>query len=169
MNRQRSNQMNLFLGEICRKLSEDPGVHREGYMIYDCIVTRCSVVTCPATSRCNILYRRCRKYGTDCWLDFNHAPACDGCAGIFSSSLPPVITFLQRRRLDSILTVDYYAKGCFYCYGRTKLVSRADSMCVTCNRAHKQEEGDLVEKMMILGEVLGADCMGVVAGLLVRM
>jgi hypothetical protein len=37
-------------------------------------------------------------------------------------------------------------------------------MCARCDRAHKQEEDGLVKKKMILGEVLGADCAGVVAG-----
>jgi hypothetical protein len=43
-------------------------------------------------------------------------------------------------------------------------VFTADFICPGCYLDHEQEGNELIEKRMILGEVLGADCAGVVAG-----
>jgi hypothetical protein len=173
----RSNQMDPFLREIHRKLSEDPRVRsKRTAFVAGNAATSHLIKSCPCNGVCMIIFYdqgEFEGYGSvyRCWINFVNIAACPGeCFSIFSDSLPPVKTFLQRRELADVLTAGKGAIGCLYCFGRTRKVSRMDTMCAGCHRAHCREENRLVKKMMIvrcfLGGVLGEDCAGVVAGYL---
>jgi hypothetical protein len=138
------HQMDPLFEEIHRKLREDPRMHHQGFVNYS------GPGTIHSAGCCNIVFYnykdRMRCHDTKYWIIFNPGITCEGCADIFSASLPPVGTFLQRRRLVDVLTVNNNAMGCLYCYRETRCITSVGLLCARCDRAHKQEGNELIEK-----------------------
>jgi hypothetical protein len=110
----------------------------------------------------------CTRNGTECQIIFFHVHAslvfvpayhCLGCSEIFSASLPPTSTYLQRRELIGRLVSRECspARGCLCCYRRLKCVSDADHACLQCAKELREETRALCGKWMVLKEVIGAD------------
>jgi predicted CXXCH cytochrome family protein len=157
--------MDSLIIEINDKLLDDPRIEFEHIPYGSDVGIRYSIDSCPSSSSCMLLFveleesRRGHKY----WLDFMTFRDCDGkCNDIFSDSLPPVETFLQRRELANVLTEDSKSEYCLYCFRKKGYVNRVDSMCTKCHQAHKQEGNELVKKKMIVECLLGEDIAGVV-------
>jgi hypothetical protein len=161
--------MESLFREILNKLNKDPRV-KWGCTRVSAPVTYKYSVWCPDECGCKIIFKDISEWqDPECkdWLDYAHLVRCEsGCADILLGSLPPVDTFLQRRALADVLAVGNIVKRCLCCIRKYGDLFIANLMCAGCYRAHKQEESALMEKRMIMCEVLGEDCAGVVAGYL---
>jgi hypothetical protein len=157
-----------LLVEINGKLCDDRRIHSEYIPYGDDTGIKHSIGSCPKASRCEIIFVKFNKsVGRECWMELTLYGECDErCTGIFSNSMPPVGTFLQRRGLANILTASSDTMGCLCCFRYSGYVSRVDQLCARCNLIHEREGERLVKKKMVLGEILGEDCAGVVVGYL---
>jgi hypothetical protein len=159
--------MNAFIGEIYYNLCNDRGTSIDRWLCDGCTVTRCSINSCLLSRECAIIF-------ADSNIPGDESPKsvlsvfirCRNCTGIFTSLLPSVDTFLQRRALTGVFATDDSVADCLFCFRRKNRATNMSALCTKCRRVHNQEEGELIEKRMIMGEVLGADCAGVVTGYL---
>lgn len=154
------NPLYYLLKGILSKFHNDPRIRIEKSISYGRPSNRYSIDQCPDGCRCKIVYERG-------WLDFKYLSECKGwCIRVFSDSLPPVKSFLQRRKLANVLIPSSNTVGCLYCFRALGRVTKVDTMCARCVRIHKQEGNELVKKKMIIEEMFGEDCAGVVLGFL---
>jgi hypothetical protein len=155
--------MDSILEKANNKLSSDLRIYMKNARSFTPGLRVYSIKECPdVEAPC----RTALISGADgTWTGFAHPDRHhSACIGVFLDSLPSMDTFLQRHLLADALTVDYAATGCLFCLKKGICVNNMRVICLACGLAHSHETGGLVEKYMLMGEVLGGDCAGVVAG-----
>jgi hypothetical protein len=157
--------MNSLITGIHQRLLSSPHVTSTVREINQGMITGHMIKGCVRIPPCGAFIEKYKgmDYRMVSSITIGDAP-CPECVNLFSVVLPPTGTFLQRHELADALTVDNNVVGCLYCFGRDTRVTKINAMCPGCYRAHKQEEDKLVEKRMIMGEVLGTNCADLVVG-----
>jgi hypothetical protein len=156
--------MDSLFTEIHYRLIRDSRVGTRSLASGGTIVYSHVMLACSNASKCRMYYTKGsnghHKMALRAWF------TCDKCSDAFSEALPATGTFLERRAIVNMLAMGDNVVGCLYCFRKKKYIDTASTICAGCGRAHQQEEDELIEKRMIMGEVLGADCAGVVTGYL---